>query len=48
MHEKGGMELALKMGTHYSTKQLYNIIELLDVYDSLKEEAKKKAKQETK
>ena len=29
-----------------STKQLYDIIEMLDVYDSLKEEAKKRAKQE--
>ncbi len=47
MHEKGGMDLALKMSSHYSTKQLYDIIEMLDVYDSLKEEAKKRAKQES-
>jgi hypothetical protein len=44
MHEKGGMELALKMSTTYSTRQLYDVIEMLDVHDALLEQAKNKAK----
>ncbi len=42
MHPKGGMDLALKMSTHYSTRQLYDVIEMLDVYDALLEQAKNK------
>lgn len=42
MHPRGGMELALKMSTHYSTRQLYDVIEMLDVYDALLEQGKNK------
>lgn len=42
-HEKGGMELALAMSTKYSTKQLFDILEFLDVHDSLKKLAQDKA-----
>lgn len=45
MHEKGGLELAAKMDTHYSARQLYNMLEQLDVYDALKDAAIKRAKQ---
>lgn len=34
MHPKGGVELALAMSTSYSTKQLYDILEMLDVHDT--------------
>jgi len=44
MHEKGGMELALAMSTSYSTKQCYQVLELLDVHDSLLEQAQNKKK----
>lgn len=43
MHEKGGQELAADMDTKYSTKQLYDIIERLDVYDALSNQAKERA-----
>lgn len=39
IHEKGGLELAAEMSWKYSTKQLYNMLEQLDVYDSLKKQA---------
>ena len=42
MHPKGGMDLALKMSTCYSTRQLLDCIELLDVYDALLEQEVKK------
>lgn len=42
MHEKGGMDLALGMSTKYSTRQLYDVLELLDIYDALSEQAKAK------
>jgi len=50
MHEKGGLELALKMDSSYSVKQLYKILELLDVHDALQKEAfeKDKATKKTK
>lgn len=38
MHEKGGMELALEMDWKYSTRQMNKVLEMLDVYDSLKEQ----------
>ncbi len=44
MHPKGGMDMALKMSTHYSTKQCMDCIELLDVYDALLEQEKAKIK----
>lgn len=37
------MELALAMSTKYSTKQLFDILEFLDVHDSLKKLAQDKA-----
>jgi len=42
-HEKGGQEMACDMSWKYSTKDLYDILERFDVYDALKEEARKKA-----
>lgn len=42
MHPKGGMDLALKMSTSYSTRQLLDVIEMLDVYDALLEQEVKK------
>jgi len=44
MHPKGGMDLALKMSTNYSTRQLHDVIEMLDVYDALLEQEKAKNK----
>lgn len=44
MHEKGGMELALAMSSQYSTKQLYDILEMLDVHDCMVEQAREKEK----
>lgn len=38
MHEKGGLEIASQMDTKYSTRQLYKMLELLDVYDALQEQ----------
>ena len=35
MHEKGGLDIAADMSWKYNTKQLYQMLELLDVYDSL-------------
>lgn len=48
MHEKGGLELAMKMDTEYSTAQLYKMLELLDVHDALLEQARKKQQAENK
>ena len=39
MHEKGGLDIAADMDWKYSTKDLYNMLETLDVYDSLKKQA---------
>ena len=44
MHPKGGMELALKMSTTYSTRQLLDVIEMLDAYDALLEQEKQRLK----
>ena len=44
MHEKGGLDIAADMSWKYSTKQLYQMLEVLDVYDALKEQAKPKTK----
>jgi len=38
MHEKGGLEIAAQMDSKYSTRQLYKMLELLDVYDSLQDQ----------
>lgn len=46
MHEKGGLELAAEMDWKYSTRQLLKFIEMLDVYDSLNQQAINKAKAE--
>lgn len=47
-HEKGGIEMALDMSWKYSTKQLFEILEILDVYDALKKMAHEKALVESK
>ena len=40
MHEKGGLDLATKFMTdQLSGRTLFNTIEMLDVYDALKEQA---------
>jgi hypothetical protein len=44
MHPKGGMELALKMSTHYSTRQMLDVIEMLDAYDALLEQERVRLK----
>lgn len=44
MHEKGGLELASEMDWKYSTRQMLKLIELLDVCDSLTQQAIEKAK----
>lgn len=44
MHEKGGLDIAADMSWKYSTKQLYKMLEQLDAYDALKEEAIAKSK----
>jgi hypothetical protein len=46
MHEKGGLDLAAEMDWKYSTRQLLKLIELLDVHDSLTQQAIEKAKAE--
>ena len=46
MHEKGGLELAAEMSWKYSTKQLYQMLELLDVYDSLTKQTADRIKAE--
>lgn len=43
MHEKGGLELASEMDWKYSTRQMLKLLELLDVHDSLLQQAKNKA-----
>jgi len=43
MHEKGGLELAAEMGWKYSTKQLYDMLEMLDVHDALTKQARDRA-----
>ena len=47
MHEKGGVDIALKMGTSYTYKQMLDLIEILDVYDALREQEKAKNKNKT-
>lgn len=44
MHEKGGVDIALKMSTSYTYKQMLDLIEMLDIYDALLEQAKNKNK----
>ena len=44
MHEKGGVDVALKMSTSYTYKQMLNLLEMLDIYDALLEQAKNKNK----
>lgn len=44
MHDKGSLELAAEMSWKYSTKSLYDMLELLDVHDSLQQQAINKAK----
>ena len=44
MHEKGGVDVALKMSTSYTYKKMLNLLEMLDVYDALLEQAKNKNK----
>jgi hypothetical protein len=48
MHEKGGIEIALAMSSKYSTKQLFDMLEMFDVHDALKKMAHDKALAESK
>lgn len=47
-HELGGLHLIKEMRTTYSTKDLYDMLEVLDVHDSLKKAAYDKAQAEAK
>lgn len=47
-HEKGGFDLAIRLSRDLTLKDMNDILESLDVYDSLKEEAYQKAKSEAK
>lgn len=47
-HEMGGLHLLSEMEWKYSTRQLYDMLEVIDVHDSLKEIALKKEEQESK
>lgn len=42
-HELGGLHLIADMDTKYSIKQLYNMLEVLDVHDSIKKAAHEKS-----
>lgn len=47
-HPQGGFDLAAKfLSDKYSTRTLFNMIEMFDVYDSQKEQAASKAKSNT-
>ena len=48
MHEKGGLHLVADMDTKYSVKQLYDMLEMLDVYDAMKKIAHEQAVLEAK
>lgn len=48
MHERGGLHLIEEMKTKYSLRQLYDMLEMLDVYDALKKIAHDKAEAEAK
>lgn len=48
MHEKGGLEIAAEMDWKYSTRQLLKMLEMFDVYDSIKQQAVEKAKADKK
>lgn len=45
-HEKGGLHMVCDLETKISFRQMNKMLEILDVYDSLKEEAYEKAKRE--
>lgn len=45
MHDKGGLQLASDhLSGRYSIRTLFDTLEMLDVYDSLKEQALEKQK----
>ena len=45
IHEKGGLDLAAKfLSDKYSVRTLFNTLEMLDVYDALKDAAIQKQK----
>ena len=45
-HELGGLHMLPLFDTSYSTKQLYDMLEQLDVYDAIKKIAHDRAKAE--
>ena len=45
-HELGGLHLLPLFETTYSTKQLYDLLEVCEVHDTIKKMAYDKAKQE--
>lgn len=47
-HELGGVHLLAEMEYKYSTRQLYDILEVLDTHDALKKIAHEKAVAEAK
>lgn len=42
-HELGGLHLIADMDTKYSVKQLYDMLEVLDVHDTIKKAAHEKS-----
>lgn len=46
-HELGGLHLLPLFDTTYSTKQLYDLLEVCDVHDAIKKTAYEKAKAES-
>lgn len=48
-HEKGGMQLAADLlSDKYSIRTLHNILEMLDVYDAMKDQANKRQNDKSK
>ena len=47
-HELGGLHLIADMETKYSTKQLYDMLEIIEVHDTLKKLAHERALAEAK
>jgi hypothetical protein len=45
-HKLGGLHLVSEFNTCRTLKDLYDMLEIIDVYDSLQEEARKAAEQE--
>lgn len=47
-HKLGGLHLIGEFSTHRTLKDLYDMLEVIDVYDTLQEDARKAAEAEAK